>query len=257
MSKQKNAYDDYDKTEKAIAEMLTENTGTHFLDSGGAYGRHWERNQCRAFKEEPELSISYYKDEVSFGISTFHYLTSFLEIDELAEQLQKRLIEFAELPENKDEGWLSIYDAFAEKVLRDELGYHLSGGSFNTYNYDNLIDQTLQGQYFSTTGKEYPDYLILQIHGGCDVRGGYTAPRIFKVNEFDYMIIAQNDLNASCKCTNVMTDDGGYHWYVDGGTADKEHGYKLPKYWRVNAERKKVSCTKCKHKVSFSASLQH
>ena len=29
--------------------MLTENTGKHMLDSGGAYGRHWERNQKKSF----------------------------------------------------------------------------------------------------------------------------------------------------------------------------------------------------------------
>lgn len=33
------------KTKHLIYEMLTENTGRHMLDSGGAYGRNWERNQ--------------------------------------------------------------------------------------------------------------------------------------------------------------------------------------------------------------------
>ena len=32
-------------TEKVIREMLTESTGRHMLDSGGIYGRHWEKNQ--------------------------------------------------------------------------------------------------------------------------------------------------------------------------------------------------------------------
>jgi len=30
------------KTETVIYKMLTENTGKHFLDSGGEYGRHWQ-----------------------------------------------------------------------------------------------------------------------------------------------------------------------------------------------------------------------
>ena len=33
------------QTQQAIFEMLTENTGKHFLDSGGDNGRHWQRNQ--------------------------------------------------------------------------------------------------------------------------------------------------------------------------------------------------------------------
>lgn len=34
-------------TAEVIASMLTENTGRHMLDSGGAYGRNWERNHGR------------------------------------------------------------------------------------------------------------------------------------------------------------------------------------------------------------------
>lgn len=32
-------------TERVLIAMLTENTGRHMLDSGGAYGRNWERNR--------------------------------------------------------------------------------------------------------------------------------------------------------------------------------------------------------------------
>ena len=34
-------------TEQVIYEMLTESTGKHFLDSGGATGRHWQQNQIK------------------------------------------------------------------------------------------------------------------------------------------------------------------------------------------------------------------
>ena len=33
------------ETQKMLARMLTENTGRNILDSGDAYGRHWEKNQ--------------------------------------------------------------------------------------------------------------------------------------------------------------------------------------------------------------------
>lgn len=33
-----------------LAEMFLQSTGTHFLDSGGAYGRHWQRNKEEAKK---------------------------------------------------------------------------------------------------------------------------------------------------------------------------------------------------------------
>ena len=34
-----------------IYKMLTENTGVHMLDSGGAYGRNWERNQVKTIED--------------------------------------------------------------------------------------------------------------------------------------------------------------------------------------------------------------
>jgi hypothetical protein len=37
-------------TEEIIYEMLTESTGTNFLDSGGDNGRFWQRNQTKTLK---------------------------------------------------------------------------------------------------------------------------------------------------------------------------------------------------------------
>ena len=45
------------KTADVIISMLKENTGAHFLDSGGAYGRNWERNQARDFESEPACRV--------------------------------------------------------------------------------------------------------------------------------------------------------------------------------------------------------
>ena len=47
-------------TQKLVYAMLTENTGRHMLDSGGAYGRNWERNQANTiedFDNEQEQTI--------------------------------------------------------------------------------------------------------------------------------------------------------------------------------------------------------
>ena len=50
----------YNNTEQQIYNMLTENTGTHFLDSGGANGRHWQRNIKKSledFRKEEVLNV--------------------------------------------------------------------------------------------------------------------------------------------------------------------------------------------------------
>ena len=39
------------KTKEVIYQMLIESTGQHMLDSGGAYGRHWERNQKMSLED--------------------------------------------------------------------------------------------------------------------------------------------------------------------------------------------------------------
>ena len=53
--------------------------------------------------------------------------------------------------------------------------------TFNTYNGDSDLSQILQGSYLKLNEE---DYILLQIHGGCDARGGYTNARLFKY-DFD------------------------------------------------------------------------
>ena len=76
-------------TEDTLASMLRENTGRHFLDSGGAYGRHWERNQGRDFKSEPETTCKFqvrtYRGKMNLELDithrTFHWLNARLTHD--------------------------------------------------------------------------------------------------------------------------------------------------------------------------------
>jgi hypothetical protein len=74
---------------KLIYKMLTENTGAHMLDSGGVYGRNWERNQVKTiedFENEPEEVYTYSKrwNELSRTVSVYHYLSQ-LQTDEVCD----------------------------------------------------------------------------------------------------------------------------------------------------------------------------
>ena len=65
-------------TKKIIYEMLTENTGAHFLDSGGAYGRNHERNAKKTindFEAEPEefWELSKWKNKETKKTNCLHY----------------------------------------------------------------------------------------------------------------------------------------------------------------------------------------
>jgi hypothetical protein len=52
--------------------------------------------------------------------------------------------------------------------------------TFNTYNGDSDLSQILQGSWLTINDEPY---LLLQVHGGCDARGGYTNAKLFKTME--------------------------------------------------------------------------
>lgn len=212
--------------EDRITAILKENTGAHFLDSGGAYGRHWERNQTRDFKKEPACFVEaeVWQDQPTLSIyyNLWHYLVNFLEYDEVCEELNQKFMDFCNLPEYKEETWETCEEAWCKtqpfKIL----------GSAYTYNFDTLLDQDIAYVEF-----EYEDesYIFLRVHGGCDARGGFTKPVIFKLPESDYFYLAQTDcyLYARLKIDERQqklagmpepkteycwdSDDCGYHWY--------------------------------------------
>ena len=200
-------------TQEVIFGMLTENTGRHMLDSGGSDGRAWQRNAMKTiedFRAEPE---AYFEggEYPEVGKSTFWLLVNNLEHDQ---GLTAAYHEFAKA--YPEESWLEINELWLDKLgVPGEGGdfYSDSRFTFNTYNWsDNWLgDQTLQGTGFGMGGRPY---LILQVHGGADVRGGYTKPQVFELVEgLDGFIMAGQDANFSCNaenCSNRLSMRGCY-----------------------------------------------
>jgi hypothetical protein len=168
------------KLEKAIFEMLTENTGNHFLDSGDHYGRNHERNAKKTiedFRNESPVSYTKENDYIDRRVSVFHYILSMgLELDEICNKFNKINKDANDWDANAEvygvsgKAWEVLTAFFDVKILR----------TFNTYNHDSDLSQVLQGSWLEIEGESY---LLLQIHGGCDVRGGYTNARLFKYDE--------------------------------------------------------------------------
>lgn len=227
-----------DITARKIASMLTENTGRHFLDSGGAYGRNWERNQGRAFEAEPETVV-----DGRWGLNVthnvYHWLKGRLKYNS---RLQGWFTRFCNRPENEHKSWFECLDAFMEhmkeKAYREgkEFGGIYCDGdpvTVNTYNHESLLSQVIQYTYWED---ENGGHVFLQIHGGCDVRGGYTKPVAFDVDTNMTELAIFDDQRAGIYCANEhavadqlrigggvdkgdcearwYTDDG-YHWYQD------------------------------------------
>jgi hypothetical protein len=183
----------YTPVESLIYEMMTENTGSHMLDSGGAYGRNHERNAKKTiedFRAEPSARLEVYynpnfKEDITGGyefmptVNIFHKLTDgCLTLDELCHEFNAM-----EVKDWDSEDFYGV-SSEGEKWLQDK-GFITTddlGDTFNTYNYDNVFSQILQGRFIQHEPSD-ETYLVLQIHGGCDARGGYTDGKLFRVNK--------------------------------------------------------------------------
>jgi hypothetical protein len=198
--------------DQTIAAMLTENTGKHFLDSGGENGRAWQRNIGKTlddFRAMPSATAEIYVREYGGEtvaeiipcVNVFHLLTGgALELDDLCQ-------EFNAMPVDDWKGdFYGVSMAGAEWL--EARGFEESGETFNTYNWNSKHSQILQGTEL-TRDSEWGEekYLLLQIHGGADVRGGYTDAKLFKLDDrAEYYNAITEDCGFSAELTGIDTE---------------------------------------------------
>jgi len=165
--------------DEVIVSMMTENTGSHFLDSGGAYGRNWQRNEGKTveyFKSQNAATLEIWSREIdgkksydlSATVNIFHLLHHALDLDGYCKEFNAI-----------DSGnWNGEYYGTGQNQCDwlSENGFVAVSDGFNTYNWCSNHSQVLQGQELERDGEKY---VLLQIHGGCDVRGGYTGAKLF------------------------------------------------------------------------------
>lgn len=172
--------------EDIIYEMLTENTGKHFLDSGDHYGRNWERNGKFTIadfrKRNPvKYEVSGLSDPdrsiyIERTLDVFQYLagsSSNLYYDEITSR-------FNYITKHSQAAHAEIYDAYGVRSdawswLTERHDVEIQR-CWNTYNGDSDLSQILQGSNLLINGEPY---LLLQTHNGCDARGGYSDARLF------------------------------------------------------------------------------
>jgi hypothetical protein len=170
------------KTKELIYEMLTECTGVHMCDSGMSDSRHWQRNQKKSiedFENEPEEHIYKEGNYIYRDLSVYHYLSE-LELDDICDRFNRI--------QSQSDNWNSDFnsDEFVYGVSAEAqqvLEHHnevIINRSWNTYNGESDLTQTLQGANLTINEDEY---VLIQIHNGADVRGGYTDAKLFKLND--------------------------------------------------------------------------
>ena len=170
-------------TEEIIYAMLTESTGTNFLDSGGDKGRFWQRNQTKTledFKAQELLEIDHKYNEITLNI--FPFLNEHLEYNyEETNNLYKYLLKYNYDFNNSN----NIIDFFNAELFPEEESKQL-----NSYNEDCILSQTIQLIWSGDLHDH--DLVALSIHNGADVRGGYTDFKIFGA-DFDGLLNFSND----------------------------------------------------------------
>ena len=231
--------------EQTIANMMTENTGSHMLDSGGANGRNWQRNQGKDleyFKSLPSATAEIYYSlncddyEINPCVNIFHLLTGgVLELDDLCHQFNA--IEVGQWNSKfsgvDHEGDMFLLDN--DFNMTEDQRHH----GFNTYNDTLNHSQVMQGHMLERDGSTY---VLLQIHGGADVRGGYTDAKLFKLNDWAEFY---NLVNDSC---GFSSPDGhhGIAWHgelinSDGQGASDDDIKALAIAYGCNADNPSVT----------------
>jgi hypothetical protein len=206
-------------------ELARVNTGSHMLDSGGIYGRHWQQPGIPS--SQP---LEYWDGSESYPmlmVSTAQLLDDHLYIDQAATRHFRLWAAIADPQDNHS--WLELMGVYLDRMVATGRWDSDSDGTLtdNSYNWETDLDQVFQFAAPSLYGER----VLIQMHNGADVRGGYTAP-VVAAGELESAIC---DYNVRPFCQHCGRDaDNMYYGERDG--------WKL----RVNRQSCSVICPDCK-----------
>lgn len=207
-------------TRQVVVDMLCENTGRHMLDSGNHYGRNFETNEGKTADDFDKSPVSWVDDD-SATLNVYHYL---LENLEYAPDINANFQEFTSKSEDSYYEDMHVYVSDYLGLKEGDLYESGNFQTFNTYNYEGNLSQGLQGVSFNVNDC---DYVLLQVHGGCDIRGGYTRPRAFKVISDPYFW-ARQELTIMCKNRHFFCGSD-VEWYeAETGSYVNMSEFKCP-----------------------------
>ena len=202
--------------------MLTENTGSNIVDSGGYYGRAWQRNQSKDFETEPATSVRFdtYRGKVSGYVGTvslYHWLKLNFEPDD---EMQ------AAIDAEQGGTWFDIAERVAAKFSTER-----EAACTYTYNEpDNWdLSQDIQFWEIFTEDNYEPSHLVVMVHGGCDARWGFTKPYALKIkgcSEYQWRESAKIDCIYAGDTR--WTSDGGYGAAFVCDDSDERDFFTLP-----------------------------
>ena len=215
-------FNPYTGTKKIIYDMMTEDTGRSITDSGDHYGRNWQENRKNNFDRSPAALVTFHDGSPEIIKSTFHFLCENLEHDKI---MQDRL---DKLTQNSDKSYSDDVESFLESFVILDRGY--------TYNDEySTLNANIVYDIFEDDGEKFA---IIQCHGGCDARWGFSKPRVFRVNH-EHFTYSVQEAHASCDCGYLDLICGEFEGEIDGEYSD---GWNDS--W-VEQNPHGAKCTKC------------
>lgn len=231
-----------DRTAQAISAMMRESTGSHMCDSGMIYGYNWQRNQREIPKIVPEelyqndeMILKY--DPVWEGVSLYYKTLSFLwQRLTWDTKWNRKFNSFVkEMPE--DMSWEDVLLEFMEKEKFKVTWHDLTCGK------DSFLQQDFTAWEIET--EDGDDLVIIRLHNGCDLRGGYTRPRFFVEVEECKRLFDYDAATICCDKCELFMDvrlgglDGEY--WTDREGIQAESPFKDAKHDAEN----NILCPKC------------
>ena len=201
------------QTQTAVANMMKQNTGRNLLDSGGIYGRKFERLATVDLTAIPYATLT----EDGYEKSMFWHIVE--NGGGIATKENDSYIAFDKL--HPEEDWFTTFEMWCK-----ENGITVHDVE-NTYNMETTIDGGFQAYNLEDANGEW--FTAIMSHNGCDVRGGYSQPVMFG-GMWEELMGGLTDGHIFCnKCDTRLYTDDGYNWYND----DEGYGSKktLDELW--------------------------
>jgi len=186
--------------------VCRQNTGTHILDSGGAYGRHWERPA--EVESEPGLRIERVGEYFPIDAIPADQLARLRADDPMERDISgvpsifvpgdwdakpgdfvgiearvstPHFLDAMLTPDRDLQREFDLFDgeqlssARYEDILKafcEERGIDMKSGGY-TYNDENDFTQDF---VYAMCEDEDDDIIVIRSHNGCDARGGFSSP---------------------------------------------------------------------------------
>ena len=218
------------QTYEVVLGMLREPVPHGLMDSGAIYGYNHDENSKKDIENSPDFRIVDYDGKPQAVQSLYAFLTEHLVYDH---DMTCKLYRFALSEQMERKPWLQCMEVFCSERHNPEAEYGF--GAANTCNFPNTLDQDIQ--YDTFEDDDGRRYVVVQVHGGCDLMRGYTEPKVFTLQQdIERFWMGMTDIHCRCKCTTIEGEVEN-QWYDDHG-----NDITWPKHWGIGDN---VVCSAC------------